>query len=766
MDRQALRLISFSTMLAAVMVLVVTCGRPDVGSRRAGAPAPDFVGALPLPANDITENVGQVENGDVLHYVSAGGMKVGFANGSVLLRVLEPVARTMESSGITTERKDEDVPNTRRGVLVRVSFDGSNPVMPEGREEMPYLSHYFLGNDPAAWQTGVRSHRELVYPDLYDGIDLVYRAAAEGLKYEFRVRPGADPGKIILSYEGLESLDLDGEGNLMLRTEVGDLLDGAPSAYDERGTEVGCRFVLRGPLSVGFDLVGWDGSEPLVIDPLVYSTFLGGAESDDGFSIAADASGNAYVAGTTTSGDFPATAGAFDTSLGSTEDAFVMKMSPDGSGLIYATYLGGGRDTDQGNGIALGDAGVAYVTGRTRSNDFPTTSGAFDETANGRTDVFVTKLSADGSDLIYSTLVGGRGSDRAEEIALGADGSAFVTGRTQSSGFPVTLGAFDETINSSRDAFVMKVSPDGSGLDYSTFLGGSRNDDARSIALDADGNAYVTGETSSDDFPVSVGALDTALGGSRDAYVTKLSADGSAIVYSTYLGGSRDERGTGVVVGPGGNAYATGRTNSGNFPVTAGAFNETLNGGQDAFVAKLGPAGDSLAYATFLGGARTDEAKGIALLGPEAYVTGRTASSDFPSTPGAPDETHNGSTDVFVAGLNASGSALVFGTFLGGSRQDEARALAIAFVDSDSDEDSESDSGSDTDTDTDTDSEGSAYVTGFTTSADFPVTLNVFDESFNGDRDAFVARMLLPAIADDSDTDTDSDSGTDTDSDS
>ncbi|MCZ6690405.1 MAG: SBBP repeat-containing protein [Planctomycetota bacterium] len=703
------------TMLGTLLVLLVNCGENAGAPRRSASSPPDLSGPLPLPSSDFTENAGQVENGDVLFYVTTGGVKVGLSRSEILLAVVEPAQEPMARDQETLGSAEDAIPPERvRGVLVRVGFEGSNSVLPEGVKEKPYRSHYLFGSDPMEWHRDVRSFDEVVYTDLYDGIDLIYQATPTGLKYAFRVQPGADPREITLVYEGVEGLRIDLDGSLIIDTAVGEIHDGAPLAYDASGAEIGCRLEIRGRHSVGFECSGWDGTRPLLIDPH-YSTYLGGTDSDDGFSIAVDAAGSAYIAGPTSSVNFPATAGAFDVSLGNTESAFVAKLTPDGSNLVYATYIGGNRSTDAAQGLAIDNAGSAYVTGRTKSRDFPVTHGAYDRSHNGRADAFVVKLTPDGSGMIYGTFIGGSDADRGNAISVDAAGCAYVVGRSKSGNFPATVGAFDTSPNGRQDAFVAKLNAAGSALVYATYLGGNRDDDAQSVQVDAGGNAYVTGDTDSGNFPTTGGAFDTSLSGNSDAYVTKLTPAGDALVYSTYLGGNKSDRGGAIAVDVLGSAYVTGRTKSGNFPTTTGAFDETHNGDDDVFVAKLEPSGNGLVYATFLGGSGFDDGRGITLLGREAYVTGRTESGGFPVTPGAFDESHKGDTDAFVARLLTSGSGLVYSTFLGGNRDDDGRSVA-------------------------TDSLGDAYVTGNTKSNNFPVTAGAFDTTRNG-KDAFVSKL-------------------------
>jgi hypothetical protein len=399
---------------------------------------------------------------------------------------------------------------------------------------------------------------------------------------------------------------------------------------------------------------------------LIYSTFLGGSALDSASGIAVDSTGNAYVTGTTESPDFPTTVGAFDTTHNADRDAFVTKLNPTGSALIYSTFLGG-LDGDFGRSVVVDNVGSAYVTGNTFSSSFPTTPGAFDTTISPDevADVFVTKLNSAGSALVYSTHLGGSRGASSGGIALDASGSVYVTGSTSSTDFPTTVGAFDTTSNGLGDVFVTKFNPTGSALVYSTFLGGSTSDEAHGIAVDASGSAYVTGPTTSSNFPTTVGAFDTTYnGGFADAFVAKLNPSGAALVYSTFVGGVDFESSSDVAVDNSGSAYVTGGTSSPNFPTTVDAFDTTYSGGtEEAFVTKLNPSGSALAYSTFLGGPGTNPNSGVADnfglgitldISGSFYVTGDTRSPDFPTSPGAFDTTFNGVQDAFVTKFSAS----------------------------------------------------------------------------------------------------------------
>jgi hypothetical protein len=375
-----------------------------------------------------------------------------------------------------------------------------------GLDQLPGTSNYFLGNDPAQWHTDIPNYARVEYQGVYPGVDLAYYGNQRQLEYDFVVAPGATPGVVRLSFQGTEGMALDAQGDLVLHTVGGDVVEHAPVLYQESGgvrQPVWGRYVLEGGGQVGFAVGAYDASRPLVIDPVLsYSTYLGGTGLDNGSGIAVNSSGNAYVTGYTTSTDFPTTAGAFQTTSPADYNAFVARLNATGTGLVYSTYLGG-SGLDQSFAIAVNSSGEAYVTGETESTDFPTTPGAFQTTSRGGVggDAFVSKLNATGTALVYSTYLGGSGSEVGYGIAVDSSGDAYVTGYTDSSDFPITPGAFQTTSAGGPDVFVAKLNGSGTGLVYSTYLGGSGNDQGFGIAVDSAGNAYVTGAASSTDFP-------------------------------------------------------------------------------------------------------------------------------------------------------------------------------------------------------------------------------------------------------------------------
>jgi hypothetical protein len=648
-----------------------------------------------------------------------------------------------------------DKPAIQETVL-RMKLVGANPAPKmSGTNELPGKSNYFMDSDPKKWRKNVPTYARVKYQRVYAGVDLVYHGTHGKLEYDFVVAPGADPGVIGLRFEGAERLEIDAQGNLVLRTAAGELRQHKPAVYQEVADAryvVPGSYALRGRYEAGFEIGPYDPSQPLIIDPVLsYSTYLGGVGGDLGYGIAVDAAGNAYVTGSTESSNFPTTTGAHRTNFqGGVADAFVAKLNPTGTALLYSTFLGG-SGYDEGYGIAVDAAGNAYVTGYTDSTNFPTTTGAFQATygVGGFADAFVTKLSPTGNGLIYSTYLGGDNLDEGNGIAVDAAGNAYVTGDANSANFPTTPGSFQTALGGGTcfggpcsDAFVTKLNPTGTALLYSTFLGGRGNEggfDSGGIAVDAAGNAYVTGATRSANFP-TVSAFQTIYGGGTcgvppntfpcgDAFVTKLNPAGSALVYSTYLGGSAEDDSRGIAVDAAGNAYVTGTTFSTDFPTTPNAFQTTFGGYDDAFVTKFNPNGTALTYSTYLGGSSLDEGFGIAVdsVG-NVYATGRTQSADFPTTPGAPKaENWGGNYDAFVTKLNPTGTApLVYSTYLGGSGWEGGDLYpggAIAL-----------------------DATGGAYVTGMTT-GNFPTTPGAFQTFFAGGSDfnffdVFVSKVV------------------------
>jgi hypothetical protein len=684
-----------------------------------------------------------------VRFLSRGRGYALFLTGSEAVLSLKAADQPKKSTGISGTAALNNVSLRRAHCdVLRVRLEGANrnPAI-TGIDQLPGRANYFIGRNPRHWTTNVPTYEKVEYANVYPGIDLVYHGSSQHqLEYDFVVGAGRDPGAIELAFVGAESFRLNQKGDLILKLRDGEVVEQAPVIYQD--TDQGRRAIsggyqLKGKY-IAFRLGAYDKRKPLTIDPtLAYSTFLGGSEDDFGTGIAVDPQGDAYVTGYM-SADFPTTPDAFqpvfrgpssnnDSVIGYDADAFVTKLNRDGSALVYSTFLGGdttdqpmGEDaTDEAMGIALDSWGNAYITGATRSTNFPVTPNAYQPSLGGtgtglRQNAFVSKLNADGSKLVYSTFLGGSLFDQGQAIAVDNAGNAYVGGSTRSADFPTTPGAFQpsQPVSKARekeDAFVTKLNASGSQLVYSTYLGGTGFDAALSIALDSQGSAYITGRTGSSNFPTTPGAYQTVCancGTSFNGFVTKLNADGSQPVYSTFLGGGFENDGTGIVVDGSGNAYVIGPTTA-DFPTTPGAL-VLPDQNSGAFVTKLNASGSQPVYSAFLG---TLDGRGIAVNRQgNAYITGTTASTTFPTTPDAfqagQSSPTSSNTQTIVARLNLDGSALDYSTYLGFSTAGNSLftdAAAIAL-----------------------DCCGNAYVAGSTIVTSFPTTPGAYQTTYGG----------------------------------
>jgi hypothetical protein len=600
---------------------------------------------------------------------------------------------------------------TPASAVLRMQVLGGNAA-PQvfGLDELPGKVNYFLGNDLADWHTGIPTYAQVEYRNVYSGIDLLYYGHDGRLEYDFDVAPGADPGAITLAFAGADRLAIDAQGDLLLDVGRTQIRQDRPLIYqdvDGSRRQIAGNYVLKDGQRVGFQVGTFDGSRPLVIDPVLsYSTYLGGSGADAGGGIAVDQNGHVYVTGATGSADFPTLDAVQPTLGGGLGNAFVTSLDPAGQPL-YSTYLGGSA-FDMGNGIAVDPYGHAYVTGTTTSRDFPALNAFQPAYGEGFHDAFVTSLDTTGQ-LLYSTYLGGSDSDVGAGIAVDQFGQAFVTGTTGSRDLP-TRNAFQPTLAGYDNAFVTSLDAVGQPL-YSTYLGGSGADDGHGIAVDQFGQAYVTGTTASADFPTR-NAFQPTLAGFSNAFVTSLDPAGQ-LLYSTYLGGSAADYGFGIAVDQDSHAYVTGTTYSVDFP-TRNAFQARLAGLENGFVTSLDGAGQAL-YSTYLGGSGADACFAIAVdqVG-HAYVTGPTSSAVFPMLDAFQATYGGGSYDAFVTSLDRGGQEL-YASYLGGSHVDYGTGIAV-------------------------DQSGHAYVTGSTGSADFP-TLNAFQPTLGGIQNAFVTMI-------------------------
>ena len=551
------------------------------------------------------------------------------------------------------------------GTQLRVHFAGASPdVSIEGVAAMAGRANFLIGDDPAAWHTGVPTYQGIVYRNLYLGVDMEYTGRDSNLKSEFLVAPGADPKQIRLEYPDADGhISIDAHGDLIVHVATAELREQAPVAYQElegirHPVKAGFR-VVEGN-SVVFNLGDYDPALPLVIDPVIsYSTYIGGTAQSAVTALTVDGAGNLYAAGWTEAIDFPVSNAIQAVNHGGV-DAFVFKLNAIGNTLLYATYIGG-RGDDRAAGIAVDSSGQIYIAGSTASTDFPLVS-SVRPALGGSRDAFAVKLNSIGNLMVYSSYLGGSGFDAATAIAVDAAGNAYIAGDTQSTDFPL-LNPVQSAFGGATDVFVTRLTPAGA-ISFSTYLGGNNDEHAGGVAVDSSGGIYIAGGTLSANFPLAA-PLQATDGGSQDAFVTKLSTSPAALVYSTYLGGSggqvgSPEQANAIAVDSAGSAYIAGVTSSANFPVTAGAFQTALNGVQDAFVTKLNAAGSTKLYSTYLGCSSFDWASGIAVdPGGSAYVAGYTSSAGFPVIGGV-QAGFNGFYDAFVSKLNPLGNGLVF----------------------------------------------------------------------------------------------------------
>ena len=653
--------------------------------------------------------------------------------------------------------------------VLKLRFEGAarEPQI-SGEQPLPGVSNYFLGRDPVQWRTNVKQFGKVRYRDLYPGIDAIFYGDPGQIEYDFVLRPGADPSKILLAFDGADRMELEPAGDLVLTIGSLEIRNHQPRIYQEDGhgrRSVNGRFVIRGKRRAAFAIDSYDAAQTLVVDPVMtYGSYVGGSGGDYALALAADRQGNLYLAGSTNSPNFPTKAGLGNSYTSKYPVAFITKINPSLSGalsLIYSSYLGGTNE-DHAEAVAVDASGNAYLTGTTFSTDFPlknpfqsTISTALNCRATGSAAVcphgFVSKISVDGSTLVYSSFLGGSNEDDPYAIAVDASGGAYVAGQTWSVDFPTRGSPYQTSLNGSSDGFLVRISPDGGALAYSTFFGGENDDWFNSISLDAAGVAYLAGGTLSAHFPISSNAFQMSLGGTSAAVVVKFnptSAGAAGLIYSTYLGGAGgDSNALGVAPDGNGNIYVTGGTTSPSFPVSSGAFQSKYggalsndanasflaSGAGDVFVTKLtlstqGAA--QLAYSTYLGGAGNEQGSAIAVTrGGLITVVGGTDSQGFFTTPNAfqpfpffPASVLKG----FVVQIDPSQAgtlSIPYASLLGGSSTDIVYGVTI-------------------------DATGSLVsVAGETFSRDLPVTLSAFQSKYGGsdgtDGDAFVARFDL-----------------------
>ena len=671
----------------------------------------------------FTENKGQWDP-EILFVGDTSFGKVAFTKNAIFYRLI-----SSPNHGDVTVGSKNAITSNYRSQDIKLTFVNSEAPQVKGDQLLSHYTNYFLGDNPSKWASHCRNFTKITYQNVWSGIDLAYFFTSEGMKYEFYIEPWANVENLQIKVNGAV---LSAQcTSLQFVTDIGKIQDSNLKVFDlKTGAIIKTSFQIQNNI-IRFQGIPQNRINQIVIDPIIYSTYLGGSgnegsNQEDRIDITVDRFGYAYVCGYTDSIDFPIE-DPIQSIIRNNSDVFITKFNRDGSSLVYSTYLGG-KNTESSSSIAVDYDGFPYICGYTNSSDFPLIN-PFKKYAKGW-DAFVIKLNEYGSEILYSTYLGGNDYDYATGIAVDREGFAYVTGYTESLTFPTT-DAFQPVKSNVEDAFVSKLNQDGSALVYSTFLGGNNFDQANSISVDPKHNAYICGVTLSNDFPTK-NPIQGIKNENLDGFVTKLNEMGDELVFSTYLGGKNIDRVFSVAVDPistnqFGCTYICGITYSPDFP-TKNPIKKDLKGGQDVFVAKLDTQGTSFIYSTYLGGGGFDQAYSITTdpimyYGDQepyctgvAYITGMTNSPDFPTK--YPLQTRKSDNfDAFVTKIHEKGSGYLFSTYLGGNNIDRAFGIAV-------------------------DSEEYIYLCGYTYSTNFP-TRRPLQNKLKGLQDAFVTKLTL-----------------------
>lgn len=688
-------------------------------------------------------NQGQLDE-QVIYYLQGHNSTLYFTSQGVTFALLGDAQPELSAPRADDGSKGFTIPETQttpQRWAVKLDFVNANPaVKPVGDYPTPARVSYFKGAQKN-WQTDLPTYSRVVYSDLWPGIDLVYAGTTSQLKYEFVVHPGADPTQIQLRYRGATAVTQNEIGQLVVEMPAGGFVDDKPYAYQTIGrddTEVRAAFALNEEQQTyTFALGDYDTSRALVIDPaiLIYAGYIGGANNDESKDISVDEAGNIYVTGATGSSQatFPVTVGPDLTYNSGTWDAFIAKVNASGTALVYAGYIGGNGD-EFGREVVVDAVGNAYISGQTDSTEttFPVTVGPDLIYNGGTSDAFVAKVNATGTALVYAGYIGGNGSETSYGLAVDGPGNAYVVGQTDSAQgtFPETVGP-DLTWNGGDDAFVVKVNSTGTTLVYAGYIGGASNDAAYAVEVDAAGKAYITGETASDQttFPVSVGPDLIYNGGTSDAFVAQVNLAGTALIYAGYVGGDGNDHAWGLDIDEEGNLYLVGHTNStqATFPEVVGPDLAYNGGTADAYVAKVNATGTALLYAGYIGGSSEDLAFGIAVDGAGYAHIVGQTSSDENSFP-------------VIGGPDLIYNGGAYDTFIAKLNPAGTTFGYVSYLGG---------TGDDLSAAVAIDNAGNAYAVGTTTSnqASFPVVVGP-DLIHNGGEDVFVAKIADTSTAD------------------
>ncbi len=631
-------------------------------------------------------------------------------------------ARVMADGALVYGLRGAPGPDGRgspRGCVLRETLLEALPIRPQPAEPAATRVNYFVG-DRSRWRSDIPTYAALTLGEVYPGITLSVRAHGQSVEKIFTVAPGADPAEIAVALEGVEGLAVAPGGELVAATVLGAARFSRPVAYQEIGGQrraVAAVYVAAGA-RYGFEVGAYDPEFPLVIDPLLASTYLGSTAGDYAYALAFNSAGEVYVTGVTWTNDFPTTPGAFDTTHNLGADIFVSRLDPNLTNLLASTYLGG-YDYDSGWNIACDASDNIIIAGNSFSPDYPTTPGAYATANRGESDIVISKLNGDLSILLASTMVGGMSGDVGYGLALDPEGNLIISGYSISSNFPTTAGAYCRTWHGNNDAVICKLDSGLSNLLASTYLGGNDEDVAYAMTLGSNGAIYVTGSTESTNFPTTPGAYDRVLKKPNvtDIFVSCLDANLTNLLASTLVGGISADACKGIALDASGNVFIAGFSQSTNYPVTSGAYQTLRRGAMDAVISKLDGGLTSLLASTYLGGNSAQSAKDIALdADGHILITGSSCSDNYPTTPGAYDPAWNGDYDAVVTKLDGNLATLLCSTFIGGSDNDEAYQFAL-------------------------DRLGRVYVVMQTASTNYPATAGAYQTALRGSFDGAIAKL-------------------------
>jgi hypothetical protein len=579
--------------------------------------------------------------------------------------------------------------------------------------------NYFLGKNKLKQVKNVSLYREVLVKNIHNNIDVRYYFENGKLRYDYIVNPNANPNQLNIIIDGALNINVN-ENNLTFTTSFGKVTHTDLFVYQlVNGRKIKIQASWKKEKDyITFNIGNYDKSLPLIIDPLIFSTYLGGSNSESANKIKLDNNDNIIVCGSTNSLNYPTTPGAYQTTIGNYTNIFVTKLNPMASSIIYSTFIGGtGNETCYS--MAIDNLNNVYISGTTSSTDFPTTNGVVQPLyGGGGYDGFITKLNADGDSLIFSTFLGGNNYETISDIALDNNKNIYIVGSTESNNYPVTLNGYQQTFQGGlNDVIISKISPNGNTLLYSTYLGGTDLESGTGIAVDMLENIYITGYTYSSDFPSTSNALQNNFnGGNVDIFISKINNSGS-LTYSSFFGGNNDETSSEIIIDTQNTIYITGGTNSTNFPITSNAYQASLTGvNNDAFILKININSNTILYSTYFGGWQNDYSNHIVLDNSGfLYITGKTASTVFPLSSDALQTNLSGSNDAFVSKMDTLGN-LIYSTYLGGNNYDIATCLTLNSL-------------------------NNIYILGETYSSNFPTTSGVIQSTIGGSKDIFISKI-------------------------